>query len=47
MLVLKTGDTFEIVARNEFPEGIYATPALSEDRLFVRTKTGLYCIGAE
>ncbi|MCH2183413.1 MAG: PQQ-binding-like beta-propeller repeat protein [Mariniblastus sp.] len=45
LLVLKTGDTFEIVARNEFPEGIYATPALSEDRLFVRTKTGLYCIG--
>ena len=45
MLVLKTGDTFEIVSKNEFPEGIYATPALSQDRLFVRTKSGLYCIG--
>ncbi|MEC9092929.1 MAG: PQQ-binding-like beta-propeller repeat protein [Planctomycetota bacterium] len=45
LLVLKTGDSFEVVSRNEFPEGIYATPALSDNRLFIRTKSKLYCIG--
>ncbi|MCH2179858.1 MAG: PQQ-binding-like beta-propeller repeat protein [Mariniblastus sp.] len=47
MLVLKSGREFEIVARNEFPEGIYATPAVSKNQLFLRTQSQLFCIGAD
>ena len=47
MLVLKSGREFEVVARNEFPEGIYATPAVSANELFLRTQSHLFCIGAD
>ena len=47
MLVLRVGREFEVVARNEFPEGIYATPAVSNNQLFLRTQSHLFCIGTD
>ncbi len=47
MFVLGTGDAFEIVARNDFGEGIFATPAIVENTLYLRTAEHLWAIGAE
>lgn len=44
--VVKAGPTFELVARNELGEKTYASPAVSEGRLFLRGFQNLYCIGA-
>lgn len=43
--VLKTGPTFERVARNELGEECYASPALSRGRIFLRTARHLWCLG--
>jgi len=43
-MVYKPGDTFELVSENPIDEGCMATPAISGDRLFVRTMSHLYCI---
>ena len=45
MFVLATGDDLEIVARNEFDEGIYATPAVVDNTLYLRTARHLWAIG--
>ena len=45
MFVLGTGDELEIVARNEFEEGIYATPAIVENVMYLRTAGHLWAIG--
>lgn len=42
--VVKASKTFELVARNEMGEKTYASPAISEGRLFLRTFKNLYCI---
>jgi outer membrane protein assembly factor BamB len=36
--------TFKILARNHLGEGLLATPAVSEGRLYIRGKTHLFCI---
>ncbi len=46
MFVLGTGDGLEIVARNEFDEGIFATPAVVENTLYLRTERHLWAITA-
>jgi outer membrane protein assembly factor BamB len=46
MNVIKAGAAFELVARNELGEKTYASPAISQGQLFVRTFGTLYCIGA-
>lgn len=43
--VFKVGDTFELVATNELPSPIDATPAFCGDRIYLRTNEALYCIG--
>ena len=43
--VLKAGGEWEIVAVNDVGGEIFATPALSDGKLFVRTSEGLYCFG--
>jgi outer membrane protein assembly factor BamB len=43
--VLKTGPKFKVVAINSLEEGVLATPAVSDGRLFLRTSDHLYCIG--
>jgi outer membrane protein assembly factor BamB len=47
VVVYRAGDTLEVLARNELGEQILATPAIVEDKLYVRTSGHLYCFGAE
>jgi outer membrane protein assembly factor BamB len=37
--------SYQLLAKNSLAEPIYATPAVADGRLYVRTKTRLYCIG--
>jgi outer membrane protein assembly factor BamB len=43
--VVKASDKFEVVAKNELKDPIYASPAVSHGQLFLRTTKTLYCIG--
>lgn len=45
--VIKAGDTFEVLAENQFDAGFMASPAVAGDSLFLRTETHLYCIEKE
>ena len=42
--VLKAARTFEVLATNLLDDGFLASPAVIGDKLFLRTKTHLYCI---
>lgn len=44
LLVVKAGDALEILATNSMNEPMMATPAISGDTLFVRTRGHLYAI---
>ncbi len=44
MIVLRAGRTFDVLARNDMGETVFATPAISRGTLFVRTRTHLYAI---
>lgn len=46
VVVLSAQGEWEILAIHDFDADIYATPAVSEGRLYLRTKTTLYAIGA-
>jgi outer membrane protein assembly factor BamB len=46
MIVLATGDTFELLARNPIGEGTHSTPCVDGGRIYVKTFTHLVCIGA-
>ena len=43
--VVATGKVFSLVAENRLDGGFMASPAVAGDRLFLRTRTHLYCIG--
>ena len=43
--VLTAGDKFEILARNDLGEEIFATPAIVNGVLFYRTTKHLYAFG--
>jgi outer membrane protein assembly factor BamB len=43
--VVQAGIKFEFLATNDLGERITASPAISGDRLIVRTDSHLYCIG--
>jgi outer membrane protein assembly factor BamB len=43
--VLKAGDTFTVLSRTELKETIMATPALVENKLYVRTAGHLWAFG--
>jgi hypothetical protein len=45
MNVIRPGPTFALVAKNELGERCYASPAISEGQIFLRTATSLVCIG--
>lgn len=45
--VVKAGPDQELLAANNFEDEIYATPAIADSRLYVRTRTALYCIGTK
>lgn len=42
--VVRAGDTFEIVAKNHLADGMRASPAAANGRLYLRTFGHLYCI---
>lgn len=45
IVVFKAADKYEEVARCRLGEGVIATPAVAEGRLFIRGHTHLYCFG--
>ena len=42
MFVLKSGKDWTVIASNDLGEPIYATPALSEGRIYVRGQKSLF-----
>lgn len=44
--VLKAGDKFEEVSRNDLGEECYSSPAIAGGQLFIRTQHHLWCIGS-
>ena len=46
MHVIKAGEKYELVARNELGEKTYASPAISQGRMFLRAFKNLYCISS-
>ena len=47
MTLVKPGPELAVVARNELGEETYASPAISEGRIFLRGAAHLYCIGED
>jgi hypothetical protein len=45
--IVKANAKFQVIAKNDMKEEIYASPAVSEKQLFLRTASQLYCIGAK
>jgi outer membrane protein assembly factor BamB len=45
MVVIGTGEKYELIARNPIGESSHATPAVGDGKLFVRTPTRLIAIG--
>ena len=46
VVVLRAAGDWEILAINPFDADIYATPAVSEGRMYIRTGNALYAIGS-
>jgi outer membrane protein assembly factor BamB len=47
MAVISTGRTFKRLAQNTLGEGVYATPAIHQGRMFIRTYGHLISVGGE
>ncbi len=45
VFVIKAGEKFEVLAKNEMGEVLMATPAISDGMIFVRGLKTLFCIG--
>ncbi|HWZ31176.1 MAG TPA: PQQ-binding-like beta-propeller repeat protein [Bryobacteraceae bacterium] len=45
--VLKAGGDQELIAANKFDEDIFATPAIADGRIYLRTVSALYCFGSK
>jgi hypothetical protein len=43
--VLKAGGEQEILAANELDDECFATPAIADGRIYIRTRSALYCFG--
>jgi len=43
--VIQVGDELKVLARNDFKERIFATPAVVENRIYLRTAGHLYALG--
>jgi outer membrane protein assembly factor BamB len=46
LTVLRAGRDWDVLVVNDLGEGVFATPALSAGRIYVRTDEALYCFGA-
>jgi outer membrane protein assembly factor BamB len=45
--VLKASGAWEVLQVNDLGEEIHATPALDGGRIYVRTRSSVYCFGAK
>jgi outer membrane protein assembly factor BamB len=43
LAVIKPGADWEVLTVNDLDEPVYATPAIEQGRIYVRTAVGLYC----
>jgi len=43
--IIENGPKFHVLERNELGEAVYATPAISNGQIFVRSESKLICIG--
>ena len=43
--VIRSGAEWEVLATNDLGDEVLATPAIAEDRIYVRTRDRLYCFG--
>ena len=43
--VIRAGRDWEVLAVNDMDDEVYATPAPVDGRLYLRTKSALYCFG--
>ncbi|HET8549904.1 MAG TPA: PQQ-binding-like beta-propeller repeat protein, partial [Bryobacteraceae bacterium] len=41
--VIRAGRQWELLSVNEFGEEIWATPAMADNQIFIRTQRALYC----
>jgi outer membrane protein assembly factor BamB len=45
LFVFKAADSFQLVSRFTLDGGVFASPAVADDRLIVRTRRSVYCLG--
>jgi hypothetical protein len=43
--VLKAAGVWEVLAVNELDDEVFATPAIADGHIFIRTRSALYCFG--
>ena len=43
--IVRPGEEFDVVAENRLGENCYASPAISDGRIYLRAEKHLYCIG--
>lgn len=46
-MVIRAGADWQILSSSDFGEPVTSTPAIAGDRIYVRTKSMLYCLGRE
>jgi outer membrane protein assembly factor BamB len=46
VVVLRAAGDWEVLAINEFDSGIFATPAIGDGQMYIRTRYALYAIGS-
>jgi outer membrane protein assembly factor BamB len=45
--VIKADDKFEVLARNNLGETLYATPAFADNKIYIRSTAHLWAFGAQ
>ena len=45
LTVVRAGRDWRVLAGSDFGEDAYATPAIADGRLYLRTRGHLYCFG--
>jgi outer membrane protein assembly factor BamB len=46
-VVIRSADTFEVLATNKLDDGLDASPAVIGDELYLRGNKSLYCIAGK
>jgi outer membrane protein assembly factor BamB len=46
LAVIQAGRDWKVLSRSDFGEPVYATPAIADGRIYLRTSGHLYCFGA-